>query len=156
MRAMHTIWAAAALALGGGAGAAPAGRTEVAALAWLSGSWATEGEGSGGRWTEERWTPPRGGMMLGTGLSGGDKADNFEFMRIAADAEGVISFWGSPNGQKPVPFRLVSASAGEAVFENPEHDFPTRIAYRRSGNVLTATVSGPGGSGEQSWRYTLR
>ena len=49
--------------------------------------------------------------------------------------------------------KLVSAAANSVVFENPAHDFPTRIAYRRHGKVLTATISGPGGAGSQSWRY---
>jgi hypothetical protein len=141
----------AALLLAAAPGAEPA---DVASLAWLSGTWVAE---DGGRWTEERWAAPRGGVMLGTALSGqSERADNFEHMRIAADAEGRISFWGAPNGQPAVAFRLVSSTANEAIFENPAHDFPTRVAYRRSGDRLVATVSGPGGSGAQSWSYRLR
>lgn len=123
-------------------------------LSWMSGSWITERSGG---WTEERWTPPRAGVSLGTGLSGrGDRAESFDFMRIAADETGKISYWGSPQGATPVPFALVRATRNELVFENPTHDFPTRVVYRREGNVLTATISGPGGKGAQSWRYRRR
>lgn len=133
--------------------AAPA-RRGAEELGWMSGRWLAQ---SGERWTEEHWTRPRGGVMLGTGLSGrGGEADNWEFMRIAPDAEGALTFWGSPNGQPAVPFRLVSLSAGEAIFENPAHDFPTRIVYRRTGSGMTATVSGPNGANPQTWRYKRR
>jgi hypothetical protein len=125
-----------------------------AAPAWLAGRWVAETEG---RWTEESWSAPRGGVMLGTGLSGrGGEALHYEFMRIAPDAEGRLSFWGLPEGQAPVAFRLVSRSDRAMTFENPRHDFPTRIDYRREGDLLIATVSGPGGKGEQSWRYRRR
>jgi hypothetical protein len=141
--------AAAALLMAAG----PAG-PDSAAPGWLAGRWAVEKEG---RWTEESWSEPRGGVMLGTGLSGrGGEARSYEFMRIAPGPDGELSFWGSPEGAPPVAFRLVSQSSRAVVFENPQHDFPTRIAYRREGDVLIATVSGPGGKGEQSWRYRRR
>jgi hypothetical protein len=133
--------------------AAPAARG-VEALAWLSGAWVQE---KGGRWTEERWAPPRGGVMLGSSLSGsGSTAREFEFLRLAAAPDGSISYWAAPGGRPAIPFRLVSNSAHEAVFENPVHDFPTRIAYRRSGGTLTATISGPGGANPMSWTYRRR
>lgn len=145
---MRLIMAAGALVA-----AAPPPAASVESLGWMSGRWVEE---KAGRWTEESWSAPRGGVMLGTGLSGkGARADDYEFMRIAGGAQGV-SFWGSPKGRPPVAFRLVSSSAGSVVFENPQHDYPTRIAYRRQGNVLTATISGPGGAKAMSWRYTRR
>ena len=126
----------------------PAG---AASLKWMSGSWLTR---DGDKWTEERWAPPRAGVLMGTSLAGaGERAEAYEFMRIAPDKDGVVSFWGSPGGAPPVGFKLVSAAANSVVFENPAHDFPTRIAYLRNGKVLTATISGPGGAGAQSWRY---
>jgi hypothetical protein len=32
------------------------------------------------------------------------------------------------------------------VFENPTHDFPKRVTYQRSGDRLTASIDGGGGS----------
>ena len=123
-------------------------------LAWLAGTWVAE---KNGRWTEERWTPPRGGVMLGTTLTGrAGKASGFEFMRIAPDSEGKLAFWGSPDGRPAVPFRLVQLSGRAATFENPKHDFPTRITYWRRGDTLTATISGPGGVKAESWSYRRR
>lgn len=126
----------------------PAG---VAALAWMEGNWQSEVDG---RWTEERWTDARGGMLMGVSRSGrADRVDSFEYMRIAADEAGRISFHGSPSGKPAVAFASVSSGAGEAVFENPTHDFPTRISYLREGDMLTATVSGKNGEGAMTWRY---
>ena len=122
---------------------------------WLAGTWVLEKQG--GRWTEERWAPPRGGVMLGTALSGrGGVASGYEFMRIAPDESGALAFWGAPDGAAPVAFRLVGGEGQEAVFENPAHDYPTRIVYRRDGDVLTATISGPGGSDPKSWSYVRK
>ena len=121
-------------------------------LGWLAGSWVAEE--AGGSWTEERWAKPRGGVMLGTSLSGqGKQAGWFEFMRIAADKEGRLAFHASPGGAPASAFPLVASGAREAVFENPAHDYPTRIVYRRNGNVLNATISGSGGSKARSWRF---
>lgn len=119
---------------------------------WLSGHWVHESKDRSS-WTEESWLA-RGDMMVGVGMSGsGETARSYEYMRIAKDKDGVVTFWGSPQGSKPVPFRMVWLGAAEVAFENPAHDFPTRISYRRDGDVLIATVSGPGGSKPQTWRY---
>jgi hypothetical protein len=126
----------------------------VAALAWMSGDWVEEKDG---RWTEERWSRPRGGVMLGTSLSGrGGQAGDYEFVRIAAGADGIPTYFASPRGAPAVAFRLTSASAGKAVFENVRHDFPQRIAYRRDGATLVATISLADGSNPMSWRYRRR
>lgn len=130
-------------------GAAPA-KTEN--LAWLAGTWvADEAEG---RWTEERWSTPRGGVMLGTSLAGqGREAGWFEYMRIAAEADGRLAFHASPGGAPASAFPLVHSGKREAVFENVAHDYPTRIEYRREGNMLNATISGAEGAKPRSWRF---
>ena len=124
----------------------------TANLGWLAGHWVQDGKNG---WAEESWTPPRGGVMLGTGLTGKlDEAKSFEFMRIAeSPTHGRPVFWGSPGGRAPVPFPLAMEGRQAVTFENPKHDYPTRISYRREGKMLIATTSGPGGSNPQTWRY---
>jgi hypothetical protein len=126
--------------------------SSTASLGWLAGHWVQE-EPSG--WAEENWTPPRGGIMLGTGRTGkSNEAKSFEFMRIAeSEEDGRPVFWGSPGGQAPTAFPMIRQGRQEVVFENPKHDYPTQISYKREGQFLTATTSGPGGSNPQSWRY---
>jgi hypothetical protein len=36
-------------------------------------------------------------------------------------------------------------TANEVVFENPAHDFPKKITYKRDGDALTAAIEGPMG-----------
>jgi hypothetical protein len=142
------LWTCAAAALL--MAAAPAGPA-VQDLGWLAGSWISE---QGGRWTEERWAPPRGGVMVGTVLNGsGDKAGSFEFMRIAPDKDGMPVFWASPEGKTAVPFRYEGGGQREARFTNAANDYPHRIVYRRNGNVLTGTISKLDGSNANSWTY---
>ena len=123
----------------------------VSDLGWLSGAWVSR---DGEKWTEEYWTPPRGSLMIGAGLSGrGGKAEWFEHMRIAADKEGAIAFFAMPGGAPASRFPLVRAEKSEIVFENAAHDFPQRIHYRREGEALVATISLIDGSKAQSWTF---
>ncbi|HWW57744.1 MAG TPA: DUF6265 family protein, partial [Sphingopyxis sp.] len=116
--------------------------------------WASE---SDGRWTEESWAPPRGGVMLGHSRSGrGDALREFEFLRIATGEDGAPAYIAMPQGGAPVAFRLVRHEATSATFENAAHDYPQRIAYARSGDTLTATISAVDGSKPRSWTYRRR
>jgi hypothetical protein len=143
-----------ALAATAAAGASAKGAAGIDQAGWLAGTWVTD---TGGRWTEERWASPRGGVMLGTSLSGtGAVASAYEFMRITVEKDGKLTFWGSPDGKPPVPFRLARAGPRLLEFENPAHDYPTRITYRSEDGQLVATVSGPGGANPMSWRYKRR
>lgn len=120
-------------------------------LGWLAGRWETASEG---RWTEESWSAPRGGLLLGYSRSGqGEAVREFEHLRIQAGVDGVPVYWATPGGRTAVGFRLVSANGTEAVFENPQHDFPQRIRYRRDGDALVATISAIDGSNAMRWTY---
>ena len=148
MRRAAVIAAAALMSLA----AAPAQR--VSELGWLSGAWVSETRDG---WTEESWTAPRGGMMLGTSRSGkGGKATWFEYMRIAEDGRGKVSFWALPGGKPAVEFQLTASGRRHATFENARHDYPTRVSYRRQGNRLLATISGAGGANPTSWTFRRR
>ena len=148
---MKLLPAAIAAFLLAGAQAAP---VSVADLAWLSGSWETA---AGERWTEEVWVAPRGGVMMGLSRSGqGETVREFEYIRLQAGADGVPVYWASPGGGPAVGFRLVESEATSATFENPAHDFPQRIHYRRDGDRLFATISARDGSNAMSWTYQRR
>lgn len=125
-----------------------------AKFAWMSGDWIAN---SDGRWTEEHWSRPRADVMLGYSRSGrGSQSREFEFLRIAADTDGGVTYWGQPQGRAAVGFKLISSGPMNAVFENPAHDYPTRIAYSRNGTTMTVTISGLNGSNQQSWTYQRR
>ena len=87
---------------------------------------------------------PAAGSMLGVSrtVRGGNTVA-YEFMRIAAGADGKLAFHAQPSGKPPAAFALRSMSPTEVVFENPEHDFPQRIIYRANGaDGLLASIEG--------------
>ena len=43
----------------------------------------------------------------------------------------------------PVAVKLTQSPDSSARFENPQHDFPQRIEYRRTGHALHAEIAGP-------------
>jgi hypothetical protein len=118
---------------------------------WMAGSWTTAGAAD--EWAEEWWTPPRAGIMLGGGRSGKAEALGFfEHMRIIRTGDG-LAFCAMPQGGAGTCFRAVSASATSITFENPAHDFPKRVTYRREGDALVGAISGLKGERMQQWRY---
>jgi len=126
----------------------------LADLAWMVGSWET---GPGGkRQIEEHWTQAAGATMIGMGRTvAGEKTVEFEYLRIEQRADGIY-YVAHPKAQCPgTDFKLTRASATEAVFENPQHDFPKRIIYRKGeDDSLTASVDG--GEGTKAITYAYR
>lgn len=124
----------------------------VGSMAWLSGVWMSRADD--GRWSDEYWTLPKDGIMLGAGYSGHEgKVQFFEHMRITTDRNGRVAFFAQANGGAAVVFPLVRQEEGLAVFENPGHDYPQRISYRLEGEGLVATISRMDGSREMRWQY---
>jgi hypothetical protein len=103
-------------------------------LSFLVGSWAnTDADGVS---TEEHWTDARGGAMFGVNRVIRDgKTVFYENLRIERAADGSIVYLASPAGRMPpTVFTLTVSSSHHAMFENPDHDFPQRIAYEDRGN----------------------
>jgi len=120
-----------------------ASSADLEGLGFLAGVWRGS---SGDALIEERWTDAEGGMMLGvsrTIVSG--KTVAFEFLRIETRDDGVF-YVAQPGGRPGTDFRLTKTSSEGAVFENPEHDHPKVIRYRRNPDgTLTAEVEGDEG-----------
>ena len=125
----------------------------LADLSWLSGDWQTA---PGGRaQIEEHWMQAAGGSMIGMGRTlAGNKTYEFEYLRIEQRADGIF-YVAHPKGRCPgTDFKLTRASATEVVFENPQHDFPKRITYRKGADdSLTATIDGGEGTKAISYAY---
>jgi hypothetical protein len=119
-------------------------------LDWLAGYWLSC---EGGRDVAETWSARRGGVMMGYTITSGPAGSSWEQMRIEAGAAGELSFVAQPQGAgRAVAFRLVRSGPREAVFENPAHDFPQRVIYRREGDRLTGRIEGSGGR-SMEWHY---
>src|SRR3954468_13765388 len=102
-------------------------------LAWLSGCWEMS---RNGRHVIEQWTPAEGDTLLGVSRTVVDgKTIEYEFVLIRNGVNG-LEYVAKPSGQPEAAFTATRISPTEAVFENPRHDFPTRITYARDGATL--------------------
>lgn len=113
--------------------------------AWLAGCWKQRG---GNRESLEMWMPPAGGLMLGASRTiVGGAVREYEQLVIKVE-NGKLVFTATPSGQQTASFTATSVTDTGFVVENPQHDFPQRIIYRRRGtDSLLAQIEGPAGSG---------
>ncbi len=133
--ACHTALAAAVLALAVSPSKAVAQEAQrarpLAALSFMAGCW--RGDAGTDRTIEEHWTAADSDVMLATTRYLDDntgRSRGWELSRIAADSAGITLF-PAPAGQPRGRFRMAASPAGEARFEDPAHDHPRRILYRR-------------------------
>lgn len=121
--------------------AAQAAPTPIDRLAWLQGCWISQSAGD--RVVEEQWMGPRGGTMMGmsrTIVAG--VLREYELVVIRTAAAGLV-FEAHPSGQKSATFPVKEQADASILFENPAHDFPQRIGYRRDGaDSLLAWIEG--------------
>lgn len=111
--------------------------------AWLAGCWELR---TPSRVVLEMWMPPTGDLMLGgsrTVVAGGVTRE-FEHLRLRARGDTLI-YTAIPSGQRETDFRSTSVTPDAITFENPAHDFPKKIIYRRAGrDSIVARIEGPG------------
>lgn len=109
-------------------------------VAWIAGCWEFD---RNGRHVVESWLPPEGGTMMGVSrtVSGG-RTSEWEFL-IIREGKAGLEYVAKPSGQPEATFTAIRPSATEVVFENPAHDFPKKIHYKRDGDTLTAAIEGP-------------
>lgn len=113
---------------------------------WIAGHWCVDlGENT----VEELWLPPHGGVVVGLGRTRTtDRTIAFEYFRIV-DRDGIQSYIAQPGGQPPTAFKRTAGGERWVRFENPDHDFPQRVEYRRDGDALRAEIAGPGENGKE-------
>lgn len=112
----------------------------VESLAWISGCWERNG---GSRQTVEQWMKPAGGTMLGMSRTVAN-GRTVEYEQLLLHQVGdTIYYVATPSRQQQASFKLIQSSSSEAVFENPNHDFPQRIIYRlQPDGSLVARIEG--------------
>lgn len=109
-------------------------------VAWIAGCWELD---RNGRHVVESWLPPEGGTMMGVSRTvAGSRTTEWEFL-IIREGRGGLEYVAKPSGQPEATFTAARASASEVIFENPAHDFPKKIHYKRGGDTLTAAIEGP-------------
>ncbi len=121
----------------------PGGTTnprQINKLSWLAGCWR---QSSSRAVIDEQWMAPNGGMMMGAGRTvRGDSVSEYEAVRIFERGETVI-YHAEPSQQQPADFTSIELTDSTVVFENPTHDYPQRVFYRKRGrDSLIAGISG--------------
>lgn len=130
----------AALSLAGSLPAQSPSKPTLADVQWLQGCWVAT---TPGRVIEENWIAPRGGSMIGISRTiTGDSLAGYE-MVILRQRDSTLEYEAHPSAQPVATFNARTASATGVVFENPMHDFPQRVGYRRVGqDSLVAYIEG--------------
>lgn len=118
-------------------------------VSWIVGEWVADADEHGCIY-RERWRRESAQQLVGRAKSrcpdtGGGHEPFHEDLQLDAETRGLV-YVAIPIGQIRTEFDVTSGGADGFVAENPEHDFPTRIEYRRTPTGIEATVSGPGRS----------
>ena len=142
-----------AIILGTGSNAGQ--KSGVDQLEWISGCWVSD---DGKERIEEQWMKPAGQSMMGMSRTvAGGKTVFTEYLQIR-EKDGQLAYIAAIGiGAKSVVFKQIKRTNDEVVFENPEHDFPQRIIYRReSADKLFARIEGKEKGVEKGmdFRYT--
>ncbi|MBN1880511.1 hypothetical protein JW823_10405 [bacterium] len=95
----------------------------------MTGDWISRQDDS---FTIESWSRISPSTLEGTGRT--EKIDepqtiSSESLRIVIMSGIVFYIAKVAHNELPVAFRLTEASSDTLIFENPAHDFPTRISY---------------------------
>ncbi len=88
---------------------------------------------------------PAGGTMLGMGRTiKAGRLDDYELVLIR-ERDGRIDYEAHPVMQPAAVFTATVVSDTLLQFENPRHDFPKLIAYRKRGadSVIARIAAGP-------------
>ncbi len=113
-------------------------RTAAGLPTWLAGYW-QDPDG-----TTEAWVT-LGEVMVGVGMAAGGgtgiEPPRFEVMLLHREGDALV-YTAMPGGTDSVDFTAVERGADAIGFENPAHDHPRRIDYRRDGDRLEVKLTG--------------
>jgi hypothetical protein len=112
----------------------------LADVQWMVGCWErTTRTGKG----VELWSAPQGGMMMGVAYAVTDTSvREGEQLRMWVSGDTLV-YEAHPSSQARTLYKTTVPVSGEVTFENPQHDFPQRIVYRRVGtDSLIARIEG--------------
>ena len=86
---------------------------------------------------------PRGRSMIGVGRTvRADRLVEYELV-VLREQDGQLAYQAHPSGQPSAVFLSKTVGDAEVLFENPTHDFPQRVGYRRDGpDGLLAWIEG--------------
>lgn len=127
---------------------------DIAKLEFLAGCWAGA---NGPEQFEEMWMKPRAGATFGVARTIVNGKTVFFETHVIAEREGkLVLNVRLKTGPSTTPFTLIKATGEEAVFENPQHDFPQRIIYRKMAGGLLGRIEGKEKGAEKATDYPMK
>lgn len=124
----------------------------IDAFEWLIGTWENT-RVKPGETAHEVWTKSADGYLSGMGVTIQDGDTVFvERLRIIEQHGSFYYVAIVSHNPAPVMFKITETGPASFVSENPDHDFPKKIAYSYDGQVLTATIS----AGEKKIPFRFR
>lgn len=120
-------------------------------LYWLEGNWVRV-DNEPDQSSIELWLKKSQYELTGKGITLKSKDTLFvEKLKIIVQKDDIFYVSDVPENPQPVSFKFTKVSSSGFVCENPQHDFPKKIEYQRSGKSLKATISGDGKSIDYSF-----
>jgi hypothetical protein len=109
-------------------------------LSWILDKWVSKDSNS---ISYETWSKVNSDLFEGHSqtIKNGDTvfSEKLKIQKIGNDIFYIADVKHNP---APVAFKLTSITDNEAVFENPEHDFPKKITYKNEDGNLHAWIEG--------------
>ncbi len=126
------------------AGMNTGGSSTMKQVKWLSGTWENKAQRGS---IFENWKTGDDSTLIGRSYSIRNGKDTVVFETIQLrQRNGALYYVPIARGQnnnQPVPFKMTLLTKNQMVFENPEHDFPKRIIYKKSSdNRMDAAIEG--------------
>jgi hypothetical protein len=117
---------------------------KIKASQWLLGKWQSK---SPDGYLQETWKKVNDSTFQATSYYIKEEEDTLHFETITLQQKGEeLTYSAAVKGQnddKPVAFKLTTATEKQLVFENPKHDYPQKISYTQTTpNNLVAKISG--------------
>ena len=111
---------------------------------WFLGIW--QNKSSDGVYTEQ-WELTNDSVYSGVSTVVVNNKDTVFYESIMLERKGSELFYRvsvkDQNKGLPVSFKLINATDKQLVFENPEHDFPSKITYLKiTEDSIVASISG--------------
>jgi hypothetical protein len=124
---------------------------ELDKLAFLKGCWS-------GSDTFEMWMKPDAGSIMGAGRTvRNGKLHNSEFFSVTETADGVTLHVLLKLGGSVTQFKAKELTDSSVVFENPAHDYPQRVIYRKNADgSLLGRIEGVSEGKERAFDYPMK
>jgi len=110
---------------------------------WLAGEWHFD---LGKKVIVEKWQEVSVNTFEGVSYSIQKESNDTTFsesLRLLEMSGDIFYLPYVSHNPHPVPFKLISTKSDSMIFENKDHDFPTRIIYIKNGiDNFTARVEG--------------